>query len=91
MLSKERTTHFPKAELLSIVVKKEKWASRIAKGFLKELNKQFLIMEVNRFKVVVSAENKGACRFYEKNGGRLIGHIEVHKGEKSNVYVFKIN
>jgi len=43
---------------------------------------------VNRFKVVAGAENKQACRFYEKNGEMLVKQIEVHRGELSNVYVF---
>jgi len=44
---------------------------------------------VNRFKVAGGAENKRACRFYEKNGGILANQIEVHRGEQSNVYLFE--
>ena len=77
------------AELLSIVVKKEKWGSGMAKKLLEGLKEKFFVQGLKQFKVVVGVENIRACRFYENSGGKLVKRIEVHRGEMSNVYVFE--
>jgi len=76
------------AELLSIVVDPEARGKGIADELLNELKQRLLERGNDRFKVVVGSENLRACRFYEKNGGRLAKRIEVHRGAESNVYVF---
>jgi len=78
----------PKAELISIVVDEEKRSRGIAKDLLEALNHEFLLQGIKQFKVYVGVENKRACRFYEKLGGRFTKKIEVHQGQLSNVYVF---
>jgi len=81
---------FCDTELLSIVVDRRNRGKGTADALITELKNRFLERGVDRFKVVVGADNKRACRFYEKNGGRLVQQIEVHRGEVSNVYVFNL-
>ena len=86
---RKKEDSLPRAELLSIVVKKEKWGSGIAKELLERLKEEFSIQGLNQFKVVVGVENIRACRFYENAGSKLVKQIEVHRGETSNVYLFE--
>jgi len=78
----------PKAELISIVVAEEERNRGVAKDLFEGLKAEFLRQGIGQFKVYVSVENKRACDFYEKVGGRFTRQIEVHKGEVSNVYIF---
>ena len=79
----------PEAELLSIVVKKENRGGGIGGELIAVLKKRFSYQGIKKFRVVVGSDNKGACRFYERYGGKLIKEVEVHKGEISNLYTFQ--
>lgn len=80
----------PDAELLSIVVDKEYQGKGIAKILLNKLVTEFKNKKIENFKVIVGAELKRAVNFYEKAGFIKFSDIEVHKGIKSYVYVYKI-
>lgn len=79
----------PKAELLSIVVKNEMWGRGTAGALINELKRRFSDQGMKNFRVVVGSGNRRACRFYEKHGGEMSSQIEVHRGEISDVYVFR--
>jgi len=78
------------AELLSIVVSRKNHGNGTADALITELKHRFSDRGVDRFKVVVGAENKRACRFYERNGGRLVQQVEIHRGEISNLFLFNL-
>lgn len=80
----------PYAELLSIVVDKNYRNKGEAQKLFEELVKEFRKHNIKQFKVVVGSNLKAACNFYEKMNGILHSEIEVHKGEKSKVYVWQI-
>jgi ribosomal protein S18 acetylase RimI-like enzyme len=77
---------FSKAELLSLVVKKEARRIGVAKKLFDELSSQFKQKKLLEFKIIVGESLKGAQRFYENMGARKTGYIEVHKGKGSIVY-----
>jgi len=54
------------------------------------LVEEFRKRYVNSFKVVVGSNLIAASRFYEKMGGIFHSEVEVHKNEKSKVYVWNI-
>jgi ribosomal protein S18 acetylase RimI-like enzyme len=80
----------PDAELLSIVVSNEFRGKGVGKRIFEGLVKEFRERHVKQFKVVVGSDLVDAKNFYEKMGGALHSEIEVHKGKKSLVYVWRI-
>lgn len=85
----QKTDNLPEAELLSIAVREELRGKGIAlllfRKFVEEMEKR----GVKRFKVVVGSSNFRANGFYKKVGFRLLGKIQVHEGEESNVWVYE--
>ena len=86
----KKDNDLPKAELLSIVVNETYRGKGISQKLFNKLMEEFKKDGIDKFKVVVGSNFLPACRFYEKMGGVLHSEIEVHKGEKSRVYVWKI-
>ena len=79
----------PKAELLSIAVEKNYQGRGTSKLLFETLIEKFHRMGVNEFRVVVGSVLTRAKRFYQKMGCVKVGEFELHKGEKSGIYVFK--
>ncbi len=79
----------PRSELLSIVVDKNYRGRGIAQELFRKLEEEFRSRNIKEFKVVVGSKLITACKFYEKMGGFFSTEIEVHKGEKSRVYVWQ--
>ena len=45
---------------------------------------------VDKFKIVVGEKLKEAQNFYEKMGAKKVKEFELHKGEKSFIYIQKV-
>ena len=77
----------PAAELLSIAVhplyRKQKIATNLYKALVEYMKKN----RVNKFKIVVGENLKGAQKFYEKMGAKKVKDFELHKGQKSWIYI----
>jgi GNAT superfamily N-acetyltransferase len=77
----------PDAELLSIAVapgcRTGGTGRALADGVLRGLAERGAV----ELKVVVGAANGGANRFYEKVGFHPAGHLSVHQGTPSNVWI----
>lgn len=82
--------NLPKTELLSIVVDENYRGKGIAQKLFVKLEDEFRSRNIKQFKVVVGSKLIAACKFYEKIGGVFCTEVEVHKGEKSRVYVWEI-
>lgn len=89
LLYPKKEQNLPKAELLTVAVKKEfqgkGLAGEILAVFLREMKKR----EVDVFKVIVGEELKPAIKFYEKSGFKFLKNIALHGNESSRVYIFK--
>ncbi len=79
------------AELLSIVVSPNHRGKGIAPILYKELIKSFKEKNIKEFKIVVGAQLKEAQKFYEKMGAEKVAEFELHKGEKSFIYIQKVD
>ncbi|WP_297888154.1 GNAT family N-acetyltransferase [Sulfurihydrogenibium sp.] len=80
----------PDAELLSIVVDKNFQGKGISSLLFNTLVEEFKKRKIYSFKIVVGSNLTKAIRFYEKMGCKKIAEIEIHKGEKSYIYVYNI-
>jgi len=80
----------PEAELLSIAVDKNFRGKKIADKLYEDLCQHFMNKNIDSFKIIVGSELIPAQKFYEKMGAERVGEIEVHKGEKSYIYLQKL-
>ncbi len=80
----------PPAELLSIAVKPSYRKRGIATNLYKALTDYMERWGVDKFKIVVGEKLQGAQKFYEKMGAKKVKEFELHKGEKSFVYIQKV-
>ena len=80
-----------KSELLSIAVDPNFRGKGIAKQLYEELINFFRQRGVSEFKIVVGEKLIDAQRFYEKMGAKKVSEFELHKGEKSFIYVQRID
>ena len=80
----------PKAELLSIAVKEDYQRKGVAQQLFKALAKEFYKNGINEFKIVVGDNLVNAKKFYRKMGCIKVGEFELHRGEISEIYIFKI-
>ncbi len=74
-------------ELLSVVVRPGRQAGGVGKMLLDKLESELKSREISKYKVVAGNKLISANRFYEKYGFELSRQTEIHKGDKSNVYI----
>ena len=79
------------AELLSMAVQ-EGFQRKGAGAFLfSGLAQEFKQKNVDSFKIIVGAKLKKAVSFYQKMGCVLNGQTEIHRGDESYIYFYRIN
>ena len=86
---KATSASLPEAELLSMAVGETYQGRGVGQELFAHLVEEYRRRGVNCFKVVVGDTLERANKFYLKVGCRKRGEYEVHRGEKSNVYVFE--
>lgn len=77
----------PEAELLSIAVDGACRSRGVGGALAEAVASGLAERNVREYKVVVSADNHGAGRFYSRLGFRLAAQTSVHAGVASNVWV----
>lgn len=80
----------PSAELLSIAIDKNFRGKKIADELYQDLCVFFQRERISSFKIIVGSALEPAHRFYTRMGAKPVAEIEVHKGEKSVVYIQEI-
>ena len=88
--SGSRGLNLPKAEEISMVVDSAYRGRGISQNLIKKLKEEFKVRGVKQYKVAIGSGLEPSRRFHENIGGVLFSEIEVHKGEKSKVYIFDI-
>ena len=83
--------HLPHEELLSIVVTPARQGKGYAEKLFVGLCYYFGNNGANGFHIVVGNHLYQAHSFYLKLGSEPIGEVEVHKGERSTVYLKRLN
>jgi len=81
---------FPQAELLSIAVREDARGRGIGKDLFLGLTAWFQRQGVKNFKIIVGKDLLSAKRFYNTMGCRLAGEVEIHKPEKSDVFIYEL-
>ena len=89
--TKEELKILPKPELLDIAVLKEYQGTGVAQLLFQEFAKNLYTIGIDRFKITTGEGLVVAQRFYEKLGAEKVGEIEVHKGQKTFVYIYRIS
>ena len=79
----------PEADLLSIAVMEDYQGKGISKQLFKALVNEFDKRGTSEFKIIVGTSLSRSQKFYKNLGCINFGKFELHKGEKSEVYVFK--
>lgn len=82
-------TNLPDSELLSIAVEPGSRASGVGRALAEGIVSGLATKGVGSLKVVVSAANEGANRFYQRVGFRQAARLCVHQGTTSNVWVME--
>jgi len=82
--------NIPDAELLSIAVNEAFQGKGRASLIFNALVEEFKKQKINSFKIIVGSNLNRASKFYEKIGCKKTTEIEIHKGEKSYIYVYNI-
>jgi GNAT superfamily N-acetyltransferase len=90
LYTKKSNGNLPEAELLSVVIGENYRRKGVGARLFQSLVEEFRARGVSEFKVVVGAQLEPAKCFYKRMGGAPIGEIELHRGEKSEVYSWKL-
>lgn len=78
------------AQLLSIVVDQNDRGEGIAQVLFERLISEFKNKSVASFKIVVGLELAHAEKFYARAGAIKAREVEVHQGERSYEYIYKM-
>lgn len=80
----------PEAELLSIAVEKACRRQGVAKKLAIMGIKELRSRKIKEFITIVGTRLTASNNFMQSIGGKKIAEIEVHRGGKSNVYIWKL-
>ena len=89
--TKEELKELPKPELLDIAILKEYRGTGVAQLLFKEFVKNLYAVGIDKFKITTGESLTTAQRFYEKLGAEKAGEVEVHKGQKTLIYIYRIS
>lgn len=90
LLYPKKEQDLPKAELITVAVKKEFQGNGLAGEMLALFQQEMKNKGVDVFKVIVGEELKPAIKFYEKSGFKFLKNISLHNDEPSRVYIFEL-
>ncbi len=88
--SKREMRDLPRAELLDIAVLKDHRGGGLAQRLFREFSAGLYELGIEEFKITTGEGLVPAQRFYEKLGATRVATIEVHKGQKTFVYTYRI-
>jgi ribosomal protein S18 acetylase RimI-like enzyme len=88
--TKKELKILPKPELLDIAILKQYQGKGVAQLLFNEFTKKLNAAGIDEFKITTGENLVAAQKFYEKLGAEKADEIEVHKGQKTIVYIFKI-
>jgi ribosomal protein S18 acetylase RimI-like enzyme len=86
--SRQKQIEMPSAELLDLAVKPESRGSGLAQKLFFEFDQQLAQKGIQEFKITTGQSLPWAHRFYEKLGAEKVKEIEIHKGERTFVYLY---
>jgi len=89
------TLFYPKKEdiepeLLTIAVKSDFQGKGLARQMFEAFVSEMKKRDVKVFKVLVGEDLKPAISFYESSGFKFVKETQVHKGQKSRIYIYQL-
>ena len=81
----------PEAELLSIAVDPHFRGQGIAERLYRRLIEHFRGERIESFRITVGEGLAPAHRFYQRMGAEAVSNIQVHRGERSIVYLHRLS
>jgi ribosomal protein S18 acetylase RimI-like enzyme len=88
--SKKDSDRYPDAELLDIAVLKEKQGTGLAQQLFYAFVEHLRQKGIGEFKITTGETLIRAQKFYEKLGACKVASIEVHKGQKTYIYLYQV-
>lgn len=85
-----RSDDLPEAELLSIAVSPAWRGQQVADRLYLRLIEHFSRCGITEFKITVGDALVPAHRFYRRMGAVLAAEVQVHNGERSQVYLHRL-
>jgi len=85
----ETGEHQTRAELFSIAVSKEAQGKGVAQLLYSRLITYFQNQDIDSFHIMVGSALAPAHKFYKKMGAIPVCELEVHKGERSTLFIQK--
>tara|TARA_B100000900_G_scaffold395401_1_gene393752 strand:+ start:5653 stop:6285 length:633 start_codon:yes stop_codon:yes gene_type:complete len=88
--TKKIHTDLPKSELLDIAILSPYQGQGLAKNLFYGLIELLTKENISSFKITTGESLINAQKFYEKIGAIKVDTVQVHKGENTFVYIYKI-
>ena len=88
--AKQDVQVFPAAELLDIAILADHQGTGLAQALFQQFVQILAQRSFTEFKITTGERLFRAQRFYERLGAEKAAEIEVHKGQKTLVYVYSI-
>lgn len=88
-MSGSQRKKYPSAELLTICVHQDFRRKGIADDLYTSLLNHFKSKSISKFVIIVGKSLKSNM-FYVKQGAKVMGELEVHKGTTSYVYIHEV-
>lgn len=84
----QENKNLPKAELLSVAIKKEYHGKGVAQKMFRRFVQEMQKRGIKKFKVVVGENLPRAIGFYEKMGFGYHSSVSIHLNKLSKVYIY---
>lgn len=84
------TRDYPKVEIVNLCVSPAFQRMGVGAKLFEAMRKELLARDVHRLKIVTGEDQTAAQRLYESRGASLAETIEVHRGQRSLVYVLDV-
>ncbi len=88
--SRKEVQDLPAAELLDVAVAKSRQGTGLGRALFREFCTIFRERGLSAFKITTGESLPQAQRFYERLGAKKVSTLEVHKGQKTFVYIYDI-
>lgn len=81
--------HAPESELLDFAVAESAQGSGLAQELFRRFAEEMEARGCSGFRITSGGDMPRAHRFYEKQGARRVGTIQIHRGEATLVFVYE--
>jgi ribosomal protein S18 acetylase RimI-like enzyme len=88
--SAQEVDELPSSEILNFCVRSTHQGRHIGSRLFTTLCSEFQARGISCIRIVTGERQESARRFYERKGASYLRSIEVHKGVRSLIYIYKL-